>query len=533
MESLSQYTQNLLEKIRSATTSKKEGDEFTPSPITVSNLTSGIEFLYEKIRNALEYREEHLWLKDAILRILKRRFFEILAKEKIGHELVEELIRGRYLDNGYHPESKAFEVDDILKKYRQVFEAFENKSALGEKDNSRYEEWFLSLAALEIVDLFPKNQTDRIFINYFWNTMKESTATSPELVGEEFEQQLYLAVFRNFFKADEVMEQYELFRIKYPEWFQNSKERIEEFGQNLPMLKTGLEKALKYPLRRELDRIMKRRSLFIFMLQDLISQEKENAPDVLNNPELLEQKLKAIYDTHYQKGREKLQTSAIRAIIFIVLTKMMLLFAIEIPFQVWRDGAINYFILGLNTLVPPLVLILSSLIIKMPGEEQNFLKIVSEFEKMLRYNQEMSPLDIVRRKKQRAWPTKIALWTIYGLNIVFTGWLLSKLFLFFSFNTVDALIFILFLSLVSFFAIRLRRTANELAAVEEKEHLLTVVVEFFFFPIIEVGKWISRGVSSLNVTAFIFDFLIETPFKTLIQVLEEWFNFIRERRQNL
>ncbi len=533
MESLSQYTKNLLEKIQDASTQKKEGDEFATSPITVSNLTSGIEFLYEKIRNALEYREEHLWLKDAILRILKRRFFEILAKEKIGHELVEELIRGRYLENGYYPESKSFEVDDILKKYCQVFEIFENSSRLEEKQNNQYEEWFLSLAALEIVDLFPKNKTDRLFINYFWDTMKQSTTASPELVGEEFEQQLYLAVFRNFFKADEIMEQYELFRIKYPEWFQNSKELIEKFGRGLRELKISLGKALKYPLRQELDRIMKRRSLFIFMLQDLISQEKENAPEVLNNPELLEQKLKAIYDAHYQKGREKLQTSAIRAIIFIVLTKMALLFAIEIPFQAWYNGAINYFILGINTLIPPLVLILSSLIIKMPGEEQNFLKIVSEFERMIRYHPEMPPLDIVRHKKQRAWPTKVALWTIYSLNVLFTSWLLSKLFLFFSFSAVDALIFILFLSLVSFFAIRLRRTANELAAVEEKEHLITVVVEFFFFPIIEIGKWISKGVSSLNVTAFVFDFLIETPFKTLIQVLEEWFNFIRERRQNL
>ncbi len=532
MESLSQYTQDLLQRIQSAA-AKKDDEESALSPITVSNLTSGIEFLYEKIRNALEYREEHLWLKDAVLRILKRRFFEILAKEKIGREVVEELIRGRYLDNGYHPESKALGVDDILKKYRQVFEVFENRSSFGEKENSRYEEWFLNLAALEIVDLFPKNKTDRIFINYFWNTMKESTATSQELIGEEFEQQLYLAVFRNFFKADEIMEQYELFRIKYPEWLQNPTGLIEEFGRNLVELKTGLEKALKYPLRQELDRIMKRRSLFIFMLQDLVSQEKENAGDALNNPELLEQKLKTIYDAHYQNSRQKLQTSAIRAIIFIILTKMALLFAIEIPFQIWHDGAINYFILGLNTLIPPLVLILSSLIIKMPGEEQNFLKIVSEFEKMLRYNQEMSPLDIVRRKKQRAWPTKIVLWTIYGLNVLFTGWLLSKLFLFFSFNAADALIFILFLSLVSFFAIRLRRTANELAAVEQKEHLITVMVEFFFFPIIEIGKWISKGVSSLNVTAFIFDFLIETPFKTLIQVLEEWFNFIRERKQNL
>ncbi|KKU17448.1 MAG: hypothetical protein UX26_C0001G0018 [Parcubacteria group bacterium GW2011_GWC1_45_9] len=533
MESLSQHTKKLLEEIAKSSGEKQENNEFSSSSISVSNLTSGIEFLYEKIRNALEYREEHLWLKDAVFRILKRRFFEILAKEKIGREIIEELIRGRYLENDHYPESKAFEVEDILKKYREVFEAFENNSKLEEKKNSQLEEWFLSLAALEIVDLFPKNKTDRVFINYFWNVMKETTVASQEILGEEFDQQLYLAVFRNFFKADESMEQYELFRIKYPEWFSNPNELIQKFGKILPRLKQNLEKSLKYGLRQELDRIMKRRSLFIFMLQDLISQEKERSFEILDNPELLEQKLKEIYDTHYEKGREKLQTSSVRAIVFIILTKMLLLFAIEVPFQSWYDGKINYFILGFNTLIPPLVLIISSLIIKMPGEEQNFLKIVTEFERMLRYSQDLPPLDVIRTKKQRSLPTRIVLWLIYGLNVVFTGWLLQKLFVFLKFNFVDAIIFILFLSLISFFAIRLRKTANQLAAVEEKDHLVSVLVEFFFFPIIEIGKWISRGVSALNITAFVFDFLIETPFKTMIQVLEEWFNFIKERRQNL
>ena len=119
------------------------------------------------------------------------------------------------------------------------------------------------------------------------------------------------------------------------------------------------------------------------------------------------------------------------------------------------------------------------------------------------------------------------------MNVFFTGWILNKFFNFFNFNVVDSAIFILFLSLISFFAIRLRKTANELAAVEERDHLVTIIVEFFFFPIIEIGKIISQGISSLNLTAFIFDFLIETPFKTMIKILEEWFAFIRERRQNL
>ena len=47
--------------------------------IQVSDLTRGLGFLYEKIRNVLDYHEEHLWAKNAIERILKRRVHEILA----------------------------------------------------------------------------------------------------------------------------------------------------------------------------------------------------------------------------------------------------------------------------------------------------------------------------------------------------------------------------------------------------------------------------------------------------------------------
>lgn len=532
MENLSPHTQELIKALLEKESEKKP-ENFSNNLISVSNLTSGIEFFYEKIRNALEYREENLWLKDALSRILKRRFFEILAREKIGREIIEELIRGRYLENNYYPETKAFEIDEILNKYRLVFEIFESQTRLPEKKVGEIEEWFLNFASLEIVDLFPKDGRERIFVNFFWKTAKELTAASPDLLGEKFDTQLYLSVFRNFFKADEIMEEYEIFRLKYPQWLKNSKDLAEEFGRTLPELKSSLKKELDYPLKQELDKIMKRRSLFIFMLQDLIRQEKGEIESLFQDPEKLENRLREIYDHHYQKSRNRLRTSAIRAIIFIVLTKMALLFAIEVPFQKILDGGINYLILAVNTLIPPTVLIASSLVIKMPGEEQNFIKIVSEFERMIRSSPEKPPLDIIRSKRERSLPTKIAMWSIYAANVAFTGWVLDKIFRLFNFNYVDAIIFVLFLSLVSFFAIRLRQTANQLIAVEEKDHWLTVLIEFFFFPIIEIGKWISKGVSALNITAFIFDFLIETPFKTLIQILEEWFGFIRERRQNL
>lgn len=54
---------------------KKNGDEDdddTPK-IHVSSLISRLSFFYEKVRNAVDYDEEHLLRKNAIARILKRQ----------------------------------------------------------------------------------------------------------------------------------------------------------------------------------------------------------------------------------------------------------------------------------------------------------------------------------------------------------------------------------------------------------------------------------------------------------------------------
>jgi len=148
---LSAETKELLEKIQQLNAQKEEAGPGIDL-ISVSNLTSGIEFIYEKVRNALDYHEEHLWLKNAILRILHRRLDEILAKQEIGKGLIEELIRGRYLENNCWPESKGREVDLILEKYRRVIEIIETETALSEKTTSRLEQWFLGIAATIFLD---------------------------------------------------------------------------------------------------------------------------------------------------------------------------------------------------------------------------------------------------------------------------------------------------------------------------------------------------------------------------------------------
>ncbi len=529
---LSNQTDELL-KASDQAESASGARQYSADLIRVSNLTQGIEFIYEKIRNALEYQEENLWLKNAVLRILKRQFLHLLARESISRDMIEELIRGRYLENNYYPESTVHELDAILEKYRVALEAFETSTTLTENKALVHEEWFLSLAAVEIANFFLQSSLNRAYVNYFWKTMEERLDVAPGLSGSELSEHIYLAAYRNFLQADAAMEEYELFRIKYPQWFSGPDAAREEIGKSLIAVQTELRESLQNPLRKDLDRIMKQRSLLLFLLKDILESEKGLARNLLNNPEALEHKLKALYDERYFAGRKKLQTAAIRALIFIVLTKMVLLLVGEVPYQLWKEKAIDYTVLGLNLLIPPFILVASAMTIKMPGEEQNFLQIVTDFEKMIRPGSGMPPLNTIKQQRRRMTVVDIGLQIMYGINIVFTGWLLSLFFSYFKFTWVDSLIFVLFLSLVSFFAVRLRKTANELAAVEQREHFFTTLVEFILLPIIDIGKWLSRAVSSLNIVAFVFDFLLETPFKLIVKVLEEWFMFMRERKQNL
>ena len=52
-------------------------------------------------------------------------------------------------------------------------------------------------------------------------------------------------------------------------------------------------------------------------------------------------------------------------------------------------------------------------------------------------------------------------------------------------------------------------------------------------PIILVGRWLSDNFSKINVFIFIFDFIIEAPFKVLVEIGEDWTKYVRERRDNM
>jgi hypothetical protein len=89
------------------------------------------------------------------------------------------------------------------------------------------------------------------------------------------------------------------------------------------------------------------------------------------------------------------------------------------------------------------------------------------------------------------------------------------------------------LAFVSFFSIITTRGVKELIVVERKENLLTFLLDLFYMPIILIGKWLSNNVSKVNIFIFIFDFIIEAPFKVLVEIADDWTKYVKERKDNM
>ena len=79
----------------------------------------------------------------------------------------------------------------------------------------------------------------------------------------------------------------------------------------------------------------------------------------------------------------------------------------------------------------------------------------------------------------------------------------------------------------------LAKDVKNLIIVQKRDSFLGFLVDLFYMPITAVGKWLSSKASKLNFFVFIFDFIIEAPFKVVLDIAEDWTRYVRERKDNM
>ncbi len=502
--------------------------------IKVSYIASSLSFWYEKIRNTVDYKDEHLLRKYATERILNRLLFIEKKRDKIAESLITELIRGKYFPNDELNIVKIGETEAIIKKYLFFFDKLDLKSDKS-KTRKKLVSWLVGVAAYEIErNLIPYfHEKKELLCEFMYNTVKRDIVVANNLPEKQKITQIYLAIIRAILKADHSMLSFYLLKAYWPDWFgKNWEEVAGELFTNIFTVKHAVENEISHPLAEKLLRFSKRRAVAYFIIFDLVSS---NLPRTVEK--IASEKITFLEDVRdaclarYKKARETLSRSFFRSVVYIFVTKIILAFVVEVPYELWRQGLVNSISLGINVIFHPTLMYLAGSSIKMPGEK-NTGQIIREVEYA------------IYQKKQGAppYPTKFS----FGSQIFGTMFYVFYLIMFaisfgaiifildkLRFSFVSGALFIFFISVVSFFALKISQSVRELNVVDKKDNFFGVAFDFFSIPIINLGRWISERFSQVNVFVFVLDFIIEAPFKSFVKIFDDWLKFLKEKKEEL
>lgn len=493
--------------------------------INVHAAVSRFAVLYERIRNAVDYKDEHLLLKSAILRILKRQLLLENDADVIATNLIRELIGAKYLANNELPESLIGDVSLRVRKFLAI-----ERARVG---SSSHIAWLRRVAAAEIEETVVDASRDKAWVSLLYERLADRIRVAGAPIDDtELHLQIYMACMRVIMKADNDMLSYKLLRAYLPEWLR-SEEWVatpQAMAERLIGVERRIHRAIENPLAPKIQRSVKPWAVSFALLRDALLEHPEESAKLLKEPPALMASVARLAERQGRAAKKKLRRGAIRAIIYIFLTKMLIAFAVEVPLEQAIYGDLRTSALLLNLLFPPALMFIVALFIRVPGRENTTR--LQENVRVLLTAEGVAPYEIRVRPRRGVLG---ALWfgIAYATLYIFIFGLIALALLKLQFTWVSIGVFLFFLCTVSFFAFRLRQNAREQVIVNGEERLRSVLIDIVSLPILRVGSWLSRGISRLNVFLFFFDFLLEAPFKLLLSVLEEWFSYLREKREEL
>jgi hypothetical protein len=506
--------------------------------IRVSELISRLAFYYEKIRNSVDYKEDYLLRRSAILRILKRQIIiegplKGLKAEDIAKNLLIELIRAGYLPNNKLPESKIEETAAIIDKYLKL-----RHYSLSERENDKQVheigKWILAMASAEIEEKLCVNPVLSATVSNMYELLSEHLVLPKGSIYQaDREIQIYLSIHRIFMKFDNDMLEFLLLKYYHSHWLEAAEAEIKDLAIHIEETKNAIDEQMEHPLAAQLNKIVGHYAVYYTILNDVITDNPVRVyEDIKEDPKAFPRLVKKFAQKRYIESKRKLRRAAVRSIIYIFLTKMLLAFLLEVPVTLWLGEVLNHNSLAINISFPPLLLFLIVLFTRTPSEANTF-KIIQGVEEVVFKEKEGKEPIVLRQPAKRKKSINGAFAVIYALTFFLTFALVVYCLDKIHFTFVSIIISLFFLTLVSFFSLRIRKVAREMYIVERRENIFSFIMDFFYVPIIEAGQWLNEKFSRLNFFVFILDFIIEAPFKIFVDIAEEWTKYVKERKEEI
>ncbi|MDA1337980.1 MAG: hypothetical protein O2871_01310 [bacterium] len=495
--------------------------------VEVSKAISALALAYEKVRNVIDYKDEHLIRRFAIERELKRLFLQEDTSTS-AERIVKTLIRGNYLQNVSVPVSKVTQLQQTLIKYEHLRNTASQRVMLTPKLD-KTTEYVIELASLEIEKLLVPTYAPEIPSVYMASVLEKNIELE-EIGSYDIWPVLVASAHRAIHNSDSSTIRFFTFILLNPQWANLDLEQVKAL--NLDKIKTEIEFLTNNPAFDKALLLFRKHAPTFRALEKVMLDNVDDL-DVLVEEDPLLRKTQVFLKKVYSTTREKLNRRLTRSIIYIVITKMALALILELPIDRYLEGRINPISLIINIVTPPLILFFIALAVKAPNDSDitNLLKVVKQLFDTNSILPENKKIQISFNKKGRTFVDYI-FFGFYALLTILLVWVSYSILNAIGYNFASYIIFLFFLSVVSYFGYTIASSAAEYKVRNLNEGgFLTFLGDTLSLPVIRMGRKLSQGVSKINLFVFILDFIIESPFKLLVEFLEQWLGYVREKRE--
>ncbi len=506
----------------------------------VDEVASKVAVFYEQIRTIIDWQEEHLMRRSAIIRKLKKRFVDPeisnSSTENVAEPLVLDLIRGGFFPNDKIEESKLQEVQKIIDKY--VFIIKNNPEINISKTGTRFYNKILEVAACEIEETLAPSIKEMALIDFMFRIMRDHIKVSDVIYErglmrkEEKDIQVYIAVQQALFKLDSPIISYNLIRYKYPYWDNPLEEELLKISQNITKIFNDIEKDLSHPFLKRFYTICERYDTAYLVISDVLIQNKTgDIQQEMQDPKLFEKYVRKSYENRLKELRARVTRAAAYSVLSIFITKMLSLLILELILAKLTHGNLNLVFLSADILIPTLLMAFLVMTVKTPSKN-NLNIVIMEAVKIVYQDQKIDNYEI-KLSRKRSLAARIILSLVYATGSLISFGFIFLIFNYFHFPVTSMVINFIFIALILFAGTAIQKIANELTMEETKEGILEFIADVLFLPITEIGRWMSETWKQYNAIAALFSALIDMPFSTFVEFLERWRYFIKERKEDL
>lgn len=494
--------------------------------ITVNPLVSKFATWYEKLRNAMDYREEEVILRAAIERIIKRRILLGGSGKTIAEPLVRELVWARYFPDNSVSESIIEQVAQKIDVYLLLRSHILPLHGFSETTVS---EWIYHLMSSDIAQLLHPNKEKELTASFMFQMLK-THITLDSQSEQTKDAQTFIAIRRSFSRDDIAFLRYHLFAQFFGPL---TPDTVLHIAKDFLNGYKEIQKQLSHSHKDQVFGYVKRKTAVFFILEDLLKAYGSDIRTLAHDEGELKKAVFQACEARYLGIGSKVRRAIIRSVAFIFLTKVFIAFSVEASVESLLYGQVLWRSIVINTTVPALLMIVVGFFLRPPGDANS--ERIFSYIKTLLFDEEpkLGMSLIISKATEQSKPLLTSVFTIlwllaFILSFGLLIFILTKL----NFHPISQVIFLFFLSLVSFLSYRIG-LMSRMYTVEENPGVISPIIDFFFMPIIRVGRHLTEGIYQINVILFIFDFIIETPFKGLFAFFEQWFFFLHAKREEL